>query len=114
MRVLVRRSVVTLMLAMPILCFAANECAATVDKRSQTKKGAGWALEFEVKTNCASSTGRFDYTYIDDKGKTIERRSPSWTSSDGRNFVMKHEMAEPGGIKSLAVKATSIESTKNP
>lgn len=101
-------------LALPSLCIAANDCGAVVKNKSQRKAGSGWVLEFDVKTKCATSTGRFTYSYVDDKSKTLERRSPSWTPSDGMTFVLKDEIAEPGGLKSLVVKQTSIESTKSP
>lgn len=114
MKMRASKGVFAFMIATPYVCFAANDCAAVVTKQSQTRKGAGWVLEFDVKTSCESSTGRFIYLYVDDKGKTIERRSPSWTPSDGKNFVVKDEIAEPSGLKSLTVKAGSVESTKNP
>ncbi len=114
MRMWVSKSVLAFIITAPSICFAANDCAAVVTKKSQTKMEAGWALQFDVKTSCESSTGRFVYTYVDDKGKTIERRSPNWTPSDGKNFVVKDEIAEPGGLKSLTVKAGSVESTKSP
>lgn len=97
----------------PSIGVAANSCNAAVTKKSQKKSPTSWALEFDVKTNCQSSTGRFVFTYVDDRGRTIERRSPAWTPADGRSFILKDEFAEPGDLKSLTVVPSSVESTKS-
>lgn len=114
MKKLVSKLALSLMIAAPCICNAANDCAAVVTKKNQTKKAAGWILEFDIKTSCENSTGRFIYTYIDDAGRTIDRSSPSWAASDGKKFILKDEIAEPGGLKALTVKAGSVESTKIP
>lgn len=108
------RTLLSLMLLSPCICFAANDCNAVVTKKSQVKKGASWAFEFNVKTYCENSTGRFSYSYIDDKDRSIERRSPSWTASDGKSFVLEDEISEPGGVRSLTIINSSIESKKVP
>lgn len=103
-----------LTIALPNLCIAANDCSAVIKIKSQSKAASGWVLIFDVRTKCATSTGRFVYSYVDDKSKTVERRSPSWTPSDGMNFTLKDEIAEPGGLKSLTILPNSVESTKSP
>lgn len=103
-----------MIIVLPNVGFAANDCNAVVTIKSQKKTPPGWVLEFNVKTACTSSTGRFLYTYVNDNGQLIDRASPTWAPADGKNFVLKDEVAEPGGMKSLTVVKDSIESTKNP
>lgn len=99
---------------LPSICLAANDCNAVISKASQIKKETSWILKFKVTTTCQSSTGRFTYTYIDDKDKLVERQSPSWAAADGKHFTLEDEIGELGGLQSLTVIGSSIESTKVP
>lgn len=100
-------------LSLPV--WAQNDCAAIVTPKSaiRIENTTVWRFEFSVRTSCEHSHGRFEYTFKAG-GKTVERGSPSWTSTDGKNptVVDEHNV----GLReidqnSVSVKPGSIQST---
>lgn len=96
--------------------YASNDCSATVKFESAMQRNDGVELAFTVTTQCASSVGRFEYTYESSTqpGAQLPRRSSQWRARDGRKFKWTETIPalEVAAIRNIKVIQATIESTK--
>jgi hypothetical protein len=91
-----------------------NACDAQVTPASVKSKDGQARITFNIKTSCAASQGRFEYSYDSSErpGVLTVRKVPMWSASKGKVFPWTDEFRDGSTITNVMVKPNSIESKK--